>query len=331
MIRIAMLSGWHVHAEGYAQEARSLPNACVTAVWDEDAGRGQRWAADLGVDFEVHLDRVLAREDVDAVIVGTPTNLHKQVVLKAAAAGKHIFTEKVMALCTADCREMAEAVRRAGVQFAISLPHRTLPHNLFAKRVVDEGLLGRLTLARVRNAHDGVSSGWLPLHFFDAEACGGGAMMDLGAHPMYLLRWLLGQPVSVTSMFTQVYDGHPQVEDNAVSLIEFAGGVIGVSETGFVSAHSPYELEIYGTDGSLFVGGPEGVRLHRNDGTVPGFLVPDQLPEALPSAMTQWTQAIQGQGEIHFGLEEGIQLTELMEAAYLSHREGRRVALSELQ
>ena len=330
MNRIAMLSGWHVHAEGYAREANQMEDTCVTAVWDENVARGTRWAAELGVDFEPCLDKVLSREDVDAVIVCTPTNMHREVIVKAAQAGKHIFTEKVMALNVADCLAIAQAVEEAGVKFAISFPHRTMAHNLFAKSVLEDGLLGKVTLARVRNAHDGVSSGWLPEHFFDATTCGGGAMMDLGAHPMYLLRWLLGKPVSISSLFTQIYPGHPGIEDNAVSTIEFEGGVIGISETGFVSKNSPFELEIYGTQGSLFVGGPEGIRLYRNDGQVSGFLHPDRLPAELPSAMKQWISAIKGKGEIFFGLDEGIQLTELMEAAYLSQSEHRRVNFCEI-
>lgn len=327
MIRIAMLSGWHVHAEGYAREANRLGNAQVTCVWDEDPERGTKWARELGVDYESCLDRTLAREDVDAVIVCTPTSMHREVIVKAAQAGKHIFTEKVMALTTEDCLAIAAAVRQAGVKFAISFPHRTMSHNLFAKKAVDEGWLGKVTLARVRNAHDGVASGWLPPHFFEQATCGGGAMMDLGAHPMYLLAWLLGRPVSVSSLFTQTMSAYPGIEDNAVSLLEFEGGVIGVSETGFVSKNSPFELELYGTEGSLFVGGPEGIRLYRNDGAVSGFLHPDRLPEELPQAMTQWAKAIEGQGEISFGLEEGILLTEIMEAAYRSQQEKRRVEL----
>jgi len=327
MIRVAMLSGWHVHAVGYANEANRIPGVQVTCIWDEDADRRAKWAADLGVDFEPCLDKTLAREDVDAVIVCTPTNMHREVIVKAAKAGKHIFTEKVMALTKADCLAIADAVKEAGVKFVISFPHRTMSHNLFAKKAVEEGWLGKVTLARVRNAHDGVSGGWLPPHFFDKETCGGGAMMDLGAHPMYLLAWLLGRPVSVSSLFTQVGSHYEGIEDNAVSLLEFEGGVIGVSETGFVSKNSPYELEIYGTDGSLFVGGPEGIRLYRNDGQVAGFIKPDTLPKELPQAMNQWVDAINGEGEIIFGLEDGILLTEIMEAAYTSQKEKRRVEL----
>ncbi len=76
-------------------------------------------------------------------------------------------------------------------------------------------------------------------------------MIDLGAHPMYTLNWFMGEPKSVVSMFTQVTNRG--VEDNAVSVIEFANGAIGVSETGFVTTGMPYVLEMSGTQGSLMV------------------------------------------------------------------------------
>ncbi len=329
MIRVAMLSGWHVHAKGYAREANQIPGVQVTGVYDEDEKRGKAWAEELGATYEKDLDTVLSREDVDAVIVCTSTDRHKEVIIKAAQAGKHIFTEKVLATNTADALEIADAVQKSGVKFAISFPHRTMSHNLFAKKVIEEGTLGIITLARVRNAHDGISGGWLPPHFMDRKTCGGGAMMDLGAHPMYLLPWLLGRPVSVTSLFTQTMSAYEGIEDNAVSLLEFKNGAIGVSETGFVSKNSPYELEVYGTEGSLFVGGPEGIRLYTKAGDITGFIHPDHLPEKLPEAMEQWISGIQGTGEIVFGLEDAVLLTEVMEAAYLSQSTGSRAALSE--
>lgn len=330
MIRVAMLSGWHVHAKGYANEANAIPGVKVTAVWDNDIARGTAWADELGAAFEPDLDAVLARSDVDAVIVCTSTNLHKEVIIKAAKAGKHIFTEKVLATTAAEAKEIADAVRKAGVKFVISFPHRTMSHNLFAKKIVEAGTLGQVTLARVRNAHDGVAGGWLPPHFFDPVTCGGGAMMDLGAHPMYLLPWLLGRPVSVSSLFTQTLSHYDGIEDNAVSLLEFGNGAIGVSETGFVSKNSPYELEIYGTEGSLFVGGPEGIRLYTKAGDVTGFLHPDKLPAELPQAMDQWVNAINGGEDPVFGLDDAVLLSEVMEAAYISQNEKRRVSLEEL-
>lgn len=95
-----------------------------------------------------------------------------------------------------------------------------------------------------------------------------------------------------------------------------------------VSPHSPFSMELYGTDGTLFIGGPENhikILSNKIKTDVTGWITPNRLPEALPSAVRQWVDGILKDTPIHFGLEEGIQLTELMEAAYISHREGRQV------
>ena len=328
MLKVAMLSGWHVHAKGYANTVNAFPDAQVTLVWDEEPARGTAWAAELGVPFEADLATAVARDDVDAVVVDAPTSMHPEVMVAAANAGKHIFTEKVMALTVEGCRQISQAVRDAGVKFCISMPQRTRPSTLFAKQVADDGLLGTVTLIRARGAHNGASADWLPPHFYDPETCGGGAMMDLGAHPMYTARWLGGEPARISSTFSALTD-HP-VEDNAVCSIEFASGAIGVVETAFVSSHSPGSLELYGTEGALLIGGPDGgVRLRSNkiESGVAGWIAPASLPPALPAPLRQFVSGVLEGTEIHFGLDDGTQLTELMQAAYVSHREGRQVTL----
>jgi 1,5-anhydro-D-fructose reductase (1,5-anhydro-D-mannitol-forming) len=323
MLRVGMLSGWHVHARGYAEELQNIPNVRIMAVWDELAERGKEWAAGLGVPFEPELRTFLGRDDVDAVVVDAPTNRHAEVMVAAAQAGKHIFTEKAMALTVLECDEIAEAVRKAGVKFCISFPARTTAKHLFAKRVVDEKLIGDVTFLRVRVAHNGASAGWLPPHFYDAVQCGGGAMMDLGAHPMYLARWLGGKPSKVSSTFN--YFTEHAVEDNAVSVIEFENKCIGVAETSFVTSHSPDCIELHGTAGGLFVGGPEDqVRIfsEKLGGKLRGWLRPADLPAPLPRPIRIWANGILENTPIPFGLEEGTQLTALMEAAYQSHRQG---------
>ena len=327
-----MLSGWHVHAKGYAREINVRTDAKVTAVWDEIPDRGDAWAKELACPFHADLDGLLADPGIDAVAVCAPTNVHEDVMVRAAQAGKHIFTEKVMALTVKECRRIADAVTKAGVKFCISLPHRAAPQNLFAKRLIEDGLLGQVTTLRVRNAHGGASDKWLPAHFYDPVQCGGGAMMDLGAHVMYLTRWLLGRPVRATSLFNRFTD-HP-VEDNAITLFEFPGKAIAMAETSFVTPFSPYGLEVYGTEGSLFVGGPEnnvrvtGPKFTASD--CKGWLTVGNLPKPLPAAIAQWIDGICNNTPIHFGLEEGIDLTEMMEAAYLSAGEKRTVEFAEL-
>ena len=331
MLKVAMLSKWHVHAKDYAKQLAGMDDVAITAVWDEDEKRGAQWAAELGADYEKSLDVLLCRPDVDAVVVNAPTNRHTEIILAAVNAGKHIFTEKVLALTTQDCLRIKEAVEAAAVKFCISFPHRTFPHNLFARQVVDKHMIGDITLLRVRNAHGGATANWLPEHFYDAGTCGGGAMMDLGAHPMYLARWLLGKPVRITSMFSS-FTGRA-VEDNAVSVLEFENKAMAIVETGFVSPDSPFALEMYGTEGTLLIGGPDkSVRLISRgaNSAVPGWIQPASLPAPLPMPIIQWVVSIREGGQSLFGLEEALQLTELMEGAYRSFREKKQVEFTGL-
>ena len=128
-------------------------------------------------------------------------------------------------------------MEESGVTFVISYPQRGRPCVLFAKKMIAEGAFGKITLVRTRDAHNGVSGNWLPDYWFDKGAAAGGAMMDLGCHPMYLLAYFLGKPKRVTGMFTAPY-GKP-VDENAVAIAEFADGALGVAETGFISSGSP--------------------------------------------------------------------------------------------
>ncbi len=322
MLKIGMISGWHVHARGYAEDLQSREDVEISVIWDEEPQRGKEWAKDLGVDYEPKLKKMLKKYDLDGVVVNAPTNRHPEVIVKAAKAGKHIFTEKVMALTVKECQKIVDAVETAGVKFCISFPFRTRPSTLFAKKMVDNDELGDISLIRVRNAHDGASSDWLPEHFYDKEQCGGGAMMDLGAHGMYLIRWFLDNPGKITSAFTNL-TGH-EVEDNAVSMIEFENQAVAINETGFVTPGSPFSLEIHGTEGTLFIGGDRGgVRYNTQD--TDGWVTVEDLPEPLPEPICQWVDALQGKGEIRYDLEDGIQLTELMENAYKSNRKDKHI------
>ena len=325
MLRVAMLSRWHVHANQYAGETRANPDADVVALWDEDPQRGTAWADELAVPFEADLDALLAKDDIDAVCVVTPTNLHRDVMVRAANAGKHIFTEKVLATTVADCEAIADAVSANGVKFCISFPRRTIPQILYAKQAMDDGLFGQVTALRVRIAHDGAVRDWLPTHFYDAEACGGGAMMDLGAHGMYLSRWLLGPPKRIVSVFNTITGR--AVDDNTVSVIEFENGAIAVNETSFTGFGGSYSLEIDGTEGGYRMLSPdEGVQVRSKHLEGSGWQQPVKMPEAHAKPIDQWIAGCVNGTPIEFGLDDAIQLTELMEAAYMADGENRGVS-----
>lgn len=329
MVNVAMLSFWHVHAPGYAKEVQAHPGARITVVWDEDEKRGQEWADKLGVPFEPDLEKAVSRPDVDGVVVDAPTQMHTDVILAALRAKRHVFTEKVVALTVQEVDRIGRAAALAGVHFVVSFPFRGQPRFKYAKQAADEGLVGHVTTVRSRLAHNGASDRWLPPHFFDPKACGGGAMIDLGCHPMYLARWIGGRPRKVTARLTR-FDDRYEVDDNSVAVIEFESGALGVVETSFVSTHSPFALEVYGTEGAILVGGPDDgvwVRSRVNQGKIEGWIRPDRLPEADPSPLSQWLTAIAGGQPPKISLQDGRDLTELMEAATRSHREGRPIEL----
>lgn len=325
MIRIAMLSKWHVHAGDYARQVRESGVAAITCVWDEDRERGAQWAAELGVDFEGSLDAVLARTDVDAVVIDTPTADHARVMIAAAKAGKHIFTEKAMAPTLAECKTISEAVAASGVKFCISHPHLTTGIAQYAKKAIEDGLLGRIHYMRMRTAHAGSLHGWLPAYWYDVEKAGGGAMMDLGCHPMYTAADLLGKPVRIASMFNTTCAPEP-AEDNAVSVVEFENKAIAVLETSFVSPWSADCFELLGTEGALVAVGRD-VKIRSTKFGVDGWVTVDKLPDPKPMAMRMWFDGILNGSPIPFGTARGEALTELLEHAYVSHKEQKIVTI----
>src|SRR5699024_10464825 len=153
MIRVALLSRWHVHADDYAKQIKENVHLTIEMVWDEDQTRGDNWAHELGVPFEEDLDTIMSNPSIDAVVVNTPTTMHKNVIMKSAVNKKHIFTEKVLALTVEDCEEIYAAIEASGVQLMVSLPRLTESDYVHAEQTIKKGLLGKLTMIRCRLAH----------------------------------------------------------------------------------------------------------------------------------------------------------------------------------
>ncbi len=319
-MKVAMLGTWHVHAAEYAESVNKDPRAELVAIWDADSEKGTAFAKEHGGKYVSDIKEILSDKEIDSVAICTATNEHYDIIIMAAEAGKNIFTEKVLAFTTAEAQDIKKAIDDAGKTFTISYPHRTWPKLRFAKETLESGKLGQITYARVRNVHNGASAGWLPPHFYDKAQCGGGAMMDLGAHPMYTLGWLLGEPKSILSMFTQVMG--KGVEDNAVSVIEFANGAIGVSETGFVSQDNLYTLEISGTKGALMVHGDDVS--YCCDETGNKWQKAENLPEEQKLPIYQWIDAVNDGTTAPFGTDEAVMLTKFMEGAYKSFESGSK-------
>jgi predicted dehydrogenase len=332
MINVALLSKWHVHAGQYAEQAMNNEKISVKVVWDEDKERGSKWAEELGVIFESDLDVVLSSPEIDAVVVDTPTNQHKEVIIAAAKNKKHIFTEKVLAFTVEDCEEIYKAVKDNQVQLSLSLPRLNEDYYLYAQKAVDNGLIGEVSTVRCRLAHNGAvpskekPNGWLPAHFFNAEECGGGAFIDLGAHPIYLTNRLAGKATAVTARL-QPSTSH-DVDVNSIAIVEYESGALGTLETGFLSSGSPFQLEVYGTEGTLLIE-DQSIRI-KSKQLGEGWIEPTDVPTSLPLALDQWANAIVSGEEMSTTYEDAFNLTLINQAAALSHQAGRRVELKEI-
>lgn len=328
-IRVAVCSFWHVHAKDYAKQAAEHPETELVAIWDEFPERGRMEAATRGIAFYENLQDMLDNADIDAIIVTTSTADHLTVMTAAAEAGKHIFTEKVIALTNEECNQIIASIEQAGVTLTVSLPRLNTPFTQGAQSILASGLLGELTLVRARLSHSGAlpteeaPGGYLPAQFFKLEESGGGAMTDLGCHPMYLTSLLLGLPESVSASYG--YITGKEVEDNAVVTLRYASGALGIVEAGFVNRASPFTLELHGTDGSAIYSAHDGKLIYRSSklaGEAAREWLVSELPSALPTAFEQWITHIQNGTKAEANIALARDLTKLIEASNQSARKG---------
>ena len=331
-VRVAMLSFAHVHAQGYANAVRDHARAEMVAIWDELEHRGKAMAEQHAVPFEPSLERVLQRDDVDGVVVDAPTNMHHDIYFAACEHGKHIFTEKALTVRTAEAEAVVRKVEASPVKFMISLPSRTRPEVLWLRQVVEEGLIGDITYIRTRIAHSAALDKWFSgdtAWFGDPVAAGGGGLFDLGCHTVDVTRWLGGEPASMVSRMNSFTGAYPEVDDNAVAVVEFRSGALGTMECAWVQRAGTSPQELYGTEGYAAIGTTVGRPIIQST-KVPAEELeegqhPKALPAALPSPLDQWIGAILDGTEMTITVRDGRNLTEMLDGCYRAAQQNRAV------
>ena len=211
--------------------------------------------------------QLLAEPDIDAVCIATPTGTHAEIAIAAAAAGKHVLTEKPMASSTAEADAMIAACDKAGVTLGVIYMYRFMEPAVKMKRALDEGLIGRITLAvctskSLRDQAYYESGEWRG----NWAGEGGGSLMTQTSHTIDLLVWMVGEVSNVAGFWTTTPMHRIEVDDMAVASIRFAGGALGtiVSSTA-ITPPEDRTLTIYGESGTI---GLVGDRLSQWD--VPG-------------------------------------------------------------
>jgi predicted dehydrogenase len=224
------------HSNAYRQLPRFFdvdPTPRMAAICGRDEA-GVREAADsLGwPSYETDYRRLIERDDVGLVDVVTPGNTHREIVLAALEAGKHVICEKPLANTLAEAGEMLAAAREAGTINAVCFNYRRAPAVQLAKKLIDEGRLGTVRHWRATYLQDFIMDPGFPLIWrLRKELAGSGALGDIGAHIVDLSQFLLGGISEVVGMMETFIKERPLEEASAGGGLQASGG----AETGEVT------------------------------------------------------------------------------------------------
>jgi len=230
-------------------------------------------AAEYGVRAWATLDDALGDSQAQAVYVGTPVFLHAPQTIQSLRAGKHVISEKPMAMNRAEALTMVRAAEGSGKTLGVAYYRRCYPKVQRAKQLLAAGAIGEPVSAELTHHtwFDGTGSrSWL----VDPAKAGGGPLFDIASHRIDVLNFLFGQPLRVTAQLSNVVHHYP-VEDNATVMIEYADGVRGIVDVRWHSKVARDECRIRGTDGEIemsplngpeliWPGGRENLPAHRN-------------------------------------------------------------------
>ena len=237
----------------HAESLKACPQARIAAVASPTPGNAAAFAQRFGIPQAfTDYQQLLAQPEIQMVVVGVPNHLHCQVVLDAAAAGKHIVIEKPLCLNLAEADRMIAACRDRGVKLMYAEELCFAPKYVRLKQLLDSGALGRPTLLKQSEKHDGPHAA----HFWDVTRSGGGVTMDMGCHAIEFFRWMLGRP-SIKSVYAQmntaVHGDKTRGDDNAILILEFANGVVCIAEESWTKLGGMDDrAEVHGTGGVAY-------------------------------------------------------------------------------
>ena len=299
------------------------------------------------------LQALLGQEDVDAVDLCLPHDLHVSSVQQAAAAGKHIYIEKPLGRTAQECRKIIESVEKRGIRLMVG--HNLLFNPLVQKasELVKGGYIGPVFMIRA------ASYGWpgfRPGNYrLDKERSGGGVLIDTGVHMVYTMREFAGEAQAVSAMMHRALRDEMEGEDNAILNIEYASGVIGELVASYSAKLASWQLgfpagwdqrvEVYGSDGTLKLNLVQGsLELHsekrppvpeladwRVGEKTPGHTTRYHLPsvyfDSFKGAVQSFVDSLLTGSPPPVTAQDGYRVAQVVDAAYESARTGRTVLI----
>lgn len=337
-IRFALVGCGRIAANHFEALAKHEERASLVAVSDVAPKALEAAAKQTGAKAYDRYERLLAEAKADIVVLTTPSGLHAEQAILAAQAGRHVMTEKPMATRWQDAKRMVSACDSAGVRLFVVKQNRRNATLQLLKRAVERRRFGRIFMvninvfwSRPQSYYD--SGKWRGTWEFD-----GGAFMNQASHYVDLLDWLIG-PVESVQAYTATLARHIEVEDTGAMAIRWRSGALGSMNVTMLTYPKNLEgsITIIGERGTVRVGGVAVNRIEHWE-----FDSPDPDDQKVKDASYQTTsvygfghplyydnviKTLAGEEEPETDGREGLKSLEIVIAAYLSARDGRRVPL----
>ena len=304
--------------------------------------RADSLAAEFGVAVEPSAERLAARADVDVVVIATPHSTHLPLALLAAALGKHVYLEKPMALDVAECDQIIDACRRAGVHVTVAKQTRHMEMSMRAKAYIDEGRIGEILFLRPMSVTPGSGFANVP-QSWPSDPREGDAFLDWGAHACDAIRWFSGAEAVRVYADYENFTGLPLESPTALVQFRLSNKAIAqilmcyeIGPSGFGTRRNN-QYQIVGTEGSIFwdldrielvTGARDECAWELPSWTLPDFKPRDprrigntarQIDDFIRSLRAGRTPQITG--------EDGRAAIEMTQAAKISAQTGRAVDL----
>lgn len=340
--------GSGVISEYHAQAIKAQQNGKIVAVSDIVRKSADNFAAKYNCEVTDDWKKMIARDDIDAVCVCTPTGLHAQQSIAAAKAGKHILVEKTMAIKVKDATEMIHVARDNGVKLGVIYQKRTEEAPNRIKKAIEDGVFGKMIFG------DASIKYWRNQAYYDSAAWrgtweheGGGSSITQGSHGIDLLLYMMGDVEKIYAKIDTVAHKDIEVEDIAIAILTYKNGAYGRLQT--ASATNPGQgnvFDINGTHGTALL-----VEDKITSWAVSGSkdtLAKETITEVKGKAGTAASSATQFPVEGHIiqvknfiaavrtgeelicSGEEGRRSLQLIEALYESARRGEEVYVDEV-
>lgn len=323
------LNGCGGMGKGLVSQLITIEGAKLVAGADCFEASRTAFAQEYDVPVYESLTGMLASAELDAVIVATPNDFHAPNVIEAAAAGKHVFCEKPMALTLQDCQAMIDACRNAGVKLQIGQVLRYLPDFARAIQMLHDGQIGQPRhgiICRFSAPKPNWGQTWR-----DDPSKVGHHIFEVAVHELDFARCIFGKPVAVTGWDVALDQKDGLWSRSTTGMIEFESGAVCVLVEGMFNALGRNEVDISGDKGALRFSWGSEFKFTNNAGggvwTSPSSAIAQGVENGLRRELREWIEAITNDTLCTIPGEEGKANIELALAILESSKRRTRLTL----